>query len=112
MLLYPFVRSKDALELDVEDVKKFLNYLAVEKQVSASSQNQAFNGLLFLYRGVTICMKAMYKKRFAKPRGNLWWANGLQRTPFATPFATALLVTCSLRTMTSAPFRNSWGTVI
>jgi integron integrase len=40
------------LELDVEDVKKFLNYLAVEKQVPASSQNQAFNGLLFLYRYV------------------------------------------------------------
>lgn len=50
--LQAFVRSKDALELDVDDVKKFLNYLAVEKQVSASSHNQAFNGLLFLYRHV------------------------------------------------------------
>lgn len=50
--LQAFVQSKDAAELKVEDVKKFLSYLAVKKQVSASSQNQAFNGLLFLYRHV------------------------------------------------------------
>jgi integron integrase len=33
-------------------VKKYLTFLAVEKRVSASSQNQAFNSLLFLYRHV------------------------------------------------------------
>lgn len=36
----------------MDDVKGFLNFLAVEKQVSASSQNQAFNALLFLFRHV------------------------------------------------------------
>jgi integrase len=35
-----------------EDVKDFLTFLAVKKQVSASSQNQAFNALLFLFKHV------------------------------------------------------------
>ncbi|MBI4846301.1 MAG: integron integrase [Candidatus Omnitrophica bacterium] len=35
-----------------EDVKDFLTYLALTKRVSASSQNQAFNALLFLFRNV------------------------------------------------------------
>ena len=36
----------------MEDAKAFLTYLAVERKVSASSQNQAFNALLFLFRHV------------------------------------------------------------
>ncbi len=32
------------------DVKAYLNYLAVEREVSASTQNQALNALVFLYR--------------------------------------------------------------
>ena len=38
--------------LTSQDVKKFLTYLAVNRKVSASSQNQAFNALLFFYRHV------------------------------------------------------------
>ena len=38
--------------LAVEDVKLFLTYLAVEQKVSASSQNQAFNALLFFFRHI------------------------------------------------------------
>ena len=38
--------------LNQDDFKRFLTYLAVERKVSASSQNQAFNALLFLYRHV------------------------------------------------------------
>ena len=34
------------------DVKKFLTYLAKKKNVSASTQNQAFNAILFLFRHV------------------------------------------------------------
>lgn len=34
------------------DVKDFLSYLAVKKRVSSSTQNQAFNALLFLFRHV------------------------------------------------------------
>ena len=42
--LQAFTRSKSPSLLDVNDVKAFLTHLAVEKKVSASSQNQAFNG--------------------------------------------------------------------
>jgi len=35
-----------------DEVEQFLTYLAVERHVSASTQNQAFSALLFLYREV------------------------------------------------------------
>ena len=35
-----------------EDVKSFLSHLAIKQRVSASTQNQAFNALLFLFREV------------------------------------------------------------
>ncbi len=35
-----------------EHVKQFLTYLAAERKVTASTQNQAFNALLFLFRDV------------------------------------------------------------
>lgn len=38
--------------LDTNDVKDYLSYLALKKRVSASTQNQAFNSLLFLFREV------------------------------------------------------------
>jgi len=47
-----FVKSKDLKLVEVEDVKEFLSFLAVKRKVSASSQNQAFNALLFLFRHV------------------------------------------------------------
>jgi integron integrase len=47
-----FTRSKSIDLLDSDDVKKFLTYQAVELNVSASSQNLAFNALLFFYRNV------------------------------------------------------------
>jgi integrase-like protein len=47
-----FVRSKPAHELDSEDAKAFLRDLAGEHCVAASTQNQAFNVLLFFYRHV------------------------------------------------------------
>ena len=36
----------------MEDVGRFLTWLAVERRGSASTQNQAFAALLFLYRHV------------------------------------------------------------
>lgn len=47
-----YVKDKNPEKLTVEDVKAFLTFLAVKKKVSASSQNQAFNGLLFYFRNV------------------------------------------------------------
>jgi integron integrase len=48
------VKKKDvrAAVLDSGDVKDFLSYLALTKRVSSSTQNQAFNALLFLFRDV------------------------------------------------------------
>ena len=45
-----FTRSKDPQLLSSSDVKEFLSFLAVKRKVSASTQNQAFNALLFFYR--------------------------------------------------------------
>jgi integron integrase len=47
-----FTESKDPTLLTTEDVKQFLTSLAVKKQVAASTQNQAFNALLFFFRHV------------------------------------------------------------
>jgi len=35
-----------------DDIKQFLSHLAIKRRVSASTQNQAFNALLFLFRDV------------------------------------------------------------
>ena len=47
-----FIKGKKPSDLNPSDVKDFIRFLAVECRVSASSQNQAFNALLFLYRHV------------------------------------------------------------
>ncbi|MBI5047979.1 MAG: integron integrase [Deltaproteobacteria bacterium] len=47
-----FIKSKKPSDLNPSDVKEFIRFLAVQCRVSASSQNQAFNALLFLYRHV------------------------------------------------------------
>jgi len=47
-----FTKSKDYRQLSQQDVVDFLSFLAVEKKVSAASQNQAFNALLFLFKQV------------------------------------------------------------
>lgn len=39
-------------KLGKDDIRKFLNYLAVERNVSASTQNQALQGILFLYKEI------------------------------------------------------------
>ncbi|MDC7242095.1 MAG: integron integrase [Spirochaetales bacterium] len=44
--------GKEPSELSSEDLKSFISHLAVEKHVSGSTQNQAFNALLFFYRNV------------------------------------------------------------
>ena len=57
-----FTKSKDYQKLSQKDVVDFLSYLAIEKQVSASSQNQAFNALLFLF-------KQVLKREFGEIKG-------------------------------------------
>ncbi len=45
-------KDTNPLSLGSEDVKAFLTWLAVSCKVSASSQNQAFNAILFFFRQV------------------------------------------------------------
>jgi integron integrase len=45
-----FLKNKPPVEVATEDVKEYLTFLAVKCHVAASTQNQAFNSLLFLFR--------------------------------------------------------------
>ncbi|HMN13271.1 MAG TPA: integron integrase [Bellilinea sp.] len=45
-----FLKNKPPVELTTADVKEYLTWLAVKCNVAASTQNQAFNSLLFLFR--------------------------------------------------------------
>ena len=47
-----FVRSHPTADLGSHEVRGFLSDLAVRHRVAASTQNQAFNALLFFYRHI------------------------------------------------------------
>ncbi len=47
-----FHRKRHPNEMGEKEISDFLTHLAVEKNVSASTQNQAFSALLFLYQQV------------------------------------------------------------
>jgi integron integrase len=47
-----FNGKRHPLDLSERDVTRFLSHLAVERKVSASTQNQALSAILFLYREV------------------------------------------------------------
>ena len=47
-----FIKSKALENLSDLDIKEFLTFLAVKQNVSASTQNQAFNALLFFFRHI------------------------------------------------------------
>ena len=47
-----YLRNKPPDELSATDVKAYITYLAVNCKVAASTQNQAFNALLFLFRHI------------------------------------------------------------
>jgi len=47
-----FINGKHPDSLEGKDLQDFLSYLAVDKKVSASIQNQALNAIVFLYRHV------------------------------------------------------------
>lgn len=53
--------------VDSNDVKDFLSHLAIDRRVASSTQNQAFNALLFLFREVlNVELKDMAKVVRAK----------------------------------------------
>jgi len=47
-----YFNKRHPRELQANDVTRYLNYLAVQRKVSASTQKQALNALIFLYRDV------------------------------------------------------------
>lgn len=47
-----FHKKKHPAEMGKAEIELFLSHLAVERKVAASTQNQAFNALLFLYNQV------------------------------------------------------------
>jgi integron integrase len=49
---YRFLNGKQPYELGNSHVKDFMTYLAVERKVASSTQNQTFNAILFLFRHV------------------------------------------------------------
>jgi site-specific recombinase XerD len=60
-----FHDKRHPLELGAGEVTAFLSHLAVKRNVAASTQNQALNAILFLYRDVLKC--------------TLLWLEGVQR---------------------------------
>ena len=49
---HPYADARNTLCGTRKKVEDFLNYLALERNVAASTQNQAFNALVFLYKRV------------------------------------------------------------
>ena len=49
-----FHNKRHPEELDGKEIAEFLTYLAVERKVSVSTQNQALNALVFMYKKVLI----------------------------------------------------------
>ena len=47
-----FHRQRDPAMMGAAEIRAYLTHLAIQKRVSASTQNQAFSALLFLYRDV------------------------------------------------------------
>lgn len=47
-----FLKDKPPKEINSDDAVQYLSYLATEQNVVSSTQNQAFNALLFLYRHI------------------------------------------------------------
>jgi hypothetical protein len=47
-----FQHKRHPRDMGVQEIEAFLTHLAVQEKVSASTQNQAFNAILFLYRKV------------------------------------------------------------
>jgi integron integrase len=59
-----FVKDKPPHSLSTDDVKAFLTFLAVKRKVAASTQNQALNSVLFMFRHIT-------KKEFGDLKGTV-----------------------------------------
>jgi integrase len=71
-----FTGKRHPLSVGEPEVTAFLNHLAAERRVAASTQNQALSALLFLYKEVL--------------GQELGWLDGLERATRPSRFPTAL----------------------
>ena len=67
-----FYDKRHPRELRESEVAQFLNHLAVNRQVSASTQTQALNALVFLYRDVHRCELGLSVRMPCKLLGIAW----------------------------------------
>ena len=51
-LFYAYLKGKDPDQITAQDIRDFMSFLAVERKVAASTQNQAFNAILFFSRHI------------------------------------------------------------
>lgn len=66
-----FHKKRHPREMGVDEINAFITYLANEKNVAASTQNQAISSILFLYRhvlGIELDEKGLVPIRPTKPR--------------------------------------------
>ena len=49
---YYYFNERNPAEMGSKEISEFLTYIATKKRVSSSTQNQALNALVFLYKGV------------------------------------------------------------
>ena len=47
-----FLKSKPVAQVNSQDAKNYLEYMAIHGNIASTTQNQAFNALLFFYRNV------------------------------------------------------------
>jgi integron integrase len=100
-----FTKSKNPKALSASDVKEFLTFLAVKQKVSASSQNQAFNSLLFIFRNILKkdfgkidgVVRAKRKRYIPVVLSREEIDNIIKRLPHPYSLMTKLLYGCGLR---------------
>jgi site-specific recombinase XerD len=66
-----FHKKRHPREMGVDEINAFITYLANEKNVAASTQNQAISSILFLYRhvlGIELDEKGLIPIRPTKPK--------------------------------------------
>jgi integrase len=109
-------------EMGAREIERYLSYLATEKKVAASTQNQAFNALLFLYKSVLgIQLDEKIQAVLAKRPDHLPTvltqdeARVVIETMYGTPkLLVQLLYGCGLRLMESLQLRVKdldWGSI-
>jgi len=103
--LQSFTRQKTPVLLTIDDVKSFLTHLAVKRKVAASTQNQAFNALLFLFRhilnkdfrGLDGVVRAKHRRYIPVVLSRKEIDQVLEQLPYPYDLVVKLLYGCGLR---------------